>query len=245
MIAGTQRQRPFQAHLHHARLADREGRLVVQKHNAAEYLGRARHDVHARTRSKNAGSHAIAPHICQLHQKAQRLAHATLDAEHLAAFEARHAIVHQVQGDALAGNRALGIPVNLPPRTRQRVCDGSATSSSPTETGPSCSVPVTTVPVPRMLKQRSMGRRGAAPEPTAASRCSDQHEQTALSSAVSGPSRPSPVLEDTGTIEAPANTVPSRNASTSRSRSVSRKSVRTSNSTWSCRTRVTTGVSGS
>lgn len=96
MIAGTQRQRPFQAHLRHARLADREERLVVQKHNAAEHLGRARHDVHARTRSKNAGSHAIAPHICQLHQKAQRLAHATLDAEHLAALEARHAIVHQV-----------------------------------------------------------------------------------------------------------------------------------------------------
>lgn len=71
--------------------------------------------MHACTRSKNAGSHAIAPHICQLHQKAQRLAHATLDAEHLAALEARHAIAHQVQGDALAGNRALGIPVNLHP----------------------------------------------------------------------------------------------------------------------------------
>ncbi len=29
MIAGAQRQRPFQAHLHHTRLADRNRRLVV------------------------------------------------------------------------------------------------------------------------------------------------------------------------------------------------------------------------
>ena len=42
----------------------------------------------------------------------------------------------------------------------------------------------------------------------------------------------------------PARTA-STNADAHRSRSVSRKSVRTSNSTWSCRTRVTTGVSGS
>ena len=42
----------------------------------------------------------------------------------------------------------------------------------------------------------------------------------------------------------PARTA-STNADAHRSRSVSRKSVRTSNSTWSWRTRVTTGVSGS
>lgn len=87
MIAGAQRQRPLQAHLHHTRLADREGRLVVQKHNATEHLGRARHHVHARARGKNAGSRAVVPHICQPHQKAAASAHATLDAEHLAALE--------------------------------------------------------------------------------------------------------------------------------------------------------------
>ena len=113
MIAGAQRQRPLQAHLHHTRLADREGRLIVQKHNATEHLGRARHHVHARARGKNAGSRAVVPHICQPHQKAQRLPHATLDAEHLTALEVRHAITHQVQGDTLTRNRALGIPVNL------------------------------------------------------------------------------------------------------------------------------------
>ena len=117
------------------------------------------------------------------------------------------------------GNARGVSPCTWIPRTRQTVRDGKAISSSPTATGASCSVPVTTVPTPLIVKQRSIGRRGAASVVSARARQASQQAATCSSSAASRSSIPAPVLDDTGTIDASANTVSERKSSTSSSAS--------------------------
>ena len=113
MVAGAQRQRVFQAHLHGTGLAHRHGGLALQKHDAADDLGRAGHHMHTRARLEHTRLGALAAQVGERHHKAQRLTKAALHTEHLAAIERRDAIAHQVERHALTGQRPLRVAMHL------------------------------------------------------------------------------------------------------------------------------------
>ena len=94
MVSGTQRQRLLQAHLHGTGLAHRHGGLALQKHDAADDLGRAGHHMHTRARLEHARLGALATQIRKRHHKAQRLTKAARHAEHLTAIERGNTIAH-------------------------------------------------------------------------------------------------------------------------------------------------------
>ena len=94
MVSGTQRQRLLQAHLHGTGLAHRHGGLTLQKHDAADDLGRAGHHMHTRARLEHARLGALAAQVGERHHKAQRLAKAVRHAQHLATVKRRDTVTN-------------------------------------------------------------------------------------------------------------------------------------------------------
>ena len=94
MISGSQRQRLLQAHLYGTGLAHRHGGLALQKHDAADDLGRAGHHMHTRARLEHARLGALAAQVGERHHKAQRLAKAVRHAQHLATVKRRDTVTN-------------------------------------------------------------------------------------------------------------------------------------------------------
>ena len=115
MVSGAQRQWLLQAHLNGTGLAHRHGGLALQKHDAADDLGRAGHHMHTRARLEHARLGALAAQVGERHHKAQRLAKAILHAEHLAAVKCRDAVTNQVERHTLTGQRLLRVAMHLNP----------------------------------------------------------------------------------------------------------------------------------
>jgi len=94
MVAGAQRQRLLQAHLHGTGLAHRHRGLALQKHDAADNLGRTRHHVHTRARLEHARLGTLATQVGERHHKAQRLTKAVRHAQHLATVKRRDTVTN-------------------------------------------------------------------------------------------------------------------------------------------------------
>ena len=115
MVSSAQRQRLLQAHLYGTGLAHRHGGLALQKHDAADNLGRAGHHMHARARLEHARLGALATQVGERHHKAQRLTKAVRHAEHLATVKCRDTVTYQVERHALPRQRARRIAMHLNP----------------------------------------------------------------------------------------------------------------------------------
>ena len=125
MVSGSQRQRLLQAHLYGTGLAHRHGSLALQKHDAADDLGRAGHHMHTRARLEHARLGALAAQVGERHHKAQRLAKAVRHAQHLATVKRRDTVTNQVERHALSGQCSRRIAMHLNPahatdRTRRQ-----------------------------------------------------------------------------------------------------------------------------
>ena len=125
MVSGAQGQRLLQAHLYGTGLAHRHGGLALQKHDAADDLGRAGHHMHTRTRFKHARLGALAAQVGERHHKAQRLTKTARHAQHLATVKRRGTVTNQVERHALPRQRARRIAMHLNPahttdRTRRQ-----------------------------------------------------------------------------------------------------------------------------
>ena len=94
MVSGSQRQRLLQAHLYGTGLAHRHGGLALQKHDSANNLGRAGHHMHTRARLEHARLGALAAEVGERHHKAQRLAKAVRNAQHLATVKRRGTVTN-------------------------------------------------------------------------------------------------------------------------------------------------------
>ena len=115
MVPGSQRQRLLQAHLYGTGLAHRHGGLALQKHDAADDLGRAGHHMHTRARLEHARLGALAAQIRKRHHKTHRLAKAARHTEHLTAIERGDGIAHQVECHALSRQCSRRIAMHLNP----------------------------------------------------------------------------------------------------------------------------------